>query len=150
MDEDWKVVLQEVCINLRSAVDELSDHIIVLKGIFHLILYVGVFDRLLLVNYVLQLLDDSLESPDIEKSSLSHCVLFARDLDLLGMHVEVLHVYCGDAPGLHLIKNVLCKIAINFVLLKNCYFLYTLRDLLHDSSHKRLNLLLFNVASDDL
>ena len=130
--------------------EELLDDGIVVESALYLALDVGVFDFFVLLDNVLNLTNNALESPFCELGRHSHILLLAVQLHFLDLLHHVRHFKKLSSAAIEPIEHFLREVPVDPVFLENCNFLDIVGDLGHDTRDEDRDLLLLDVAAEDL
>ena len=150
MNLDGQRVLEEARLDSWVPCKKLADHGIVVEPAFDLALDVGVFDFLVLLDDVFDLTNNAFEGPLAEFGGHSHVLLLTVQLYFLDLQHHIRHLKQLSAAATEPIKHFLREISINFVFLEHCDFLNIFWDFGHEPRDKDWDLLLLNVAGEDL
>jgi len=121
---------------------------LVVKSTLNFALDVGVFDFLIFLDDVFDLLDDTLEGPLGQLGGDAHIFLLVSHLYLLHVLHEVAHLEEGHSPIFQVVKHVLREVAVSFVFVKNSDFLNVVWHLGHDATHEFWDILCLGAAQN--
>ena len=130
--------------------EELLDDGIVVESALYLALDVGVFDFFVLLDNILNLTNNAFESPFCELGRHSHILLLAVQLHFLDLLHHVRHFKKLNSAAIEPIEHFLREVPVDPVFLENCNFLDIVGDLGHDTRDEDRDLLLLDVAAEDL
>ena len=129
---------------------KLVDDGIVVKTTFDLVLDVRVLHFFVLLDDGFDLVNYALESPVRQVGCHLHVLPLDIEFRALDIREKVRHLAERGAMLGEAIEHLLRELTIDFVLLEDSDFLYGWADLGHDTLHKGLHLLLFQVSTEDL